>query len=156
MYICYTDGSCQTIGNEQVGGWASIICDESNNIVDILYQGFRGTTNNRMEIMAVLETLKRFKAATKLKIVSDSMYVVNTINEGWAKKWFEEKDYSKQNLDLWFQILELLEFHDVKIEWTKGHSDNKLNEEADKWAVFAARCLDLPKDEYYLKSKKDR
>lgn len=100
-----------------------------------------------MELMGVLETLKYFKTPIKIKIYSDSQYVVNSIVNGHAKRWFTEKDYSKKNLDLWFQILDLLEFHQVEFEWVKGHSKNKMNELADLLAVHAAQCLNLPKDD---------
>lgn len=152
-YNCWTDGSCQkSKSGEPVGGWASIIVDESGNITK-LFQGYKNTSNNRMEIMAVLETLKHFKEKSIINIVSDSMYVVNTINQGWAKKWFDEKDYSKQNLDLWFELLDLLDFHKVTISWTKGHSNNEMNNLADELAQFAAKCLNLPKDEYFNNRK---
>ncbi len=152
-YNCWTDGSCQkSKSGESIGGWASVIVDEYGNITK-LFQGYKGTSNNRMEIMAVLETLKYFKEKSIINIVSDSMYVVNTINQGWARKWFEEKDFSKQNLDLWFELLDLLDFHTVKINWTKGHSNNEMNNLADELAQFAAKCLNLPKDEYYNNHK---
>ena len=144
-YKAYTDGSFQSSIN--AGGYASIIYDESGNIVKELYQGFKNTTNNRMEVWAVLATLQYFKEPTDITIVSDSMYVVNTIKEGWIKKWFEDKDYSKKNLDLWFKILDYLDFHKVTVEWTKGHADNKENNQVDELCVFAARCLNLPEDE---------
>jgi ribonuclease HI len=83
-YKAYTDGSYQS--SIQCGGYASIIYDENNNLVTRLYQGFKNTTNNRMEARAVLETLKYFKEPTDITIVSDSMYVVNTINQGWVNK----------------------------------------------------------------------
>ena len=150
-YKAYTDGSYQSsIG---CGGYASIIYDETGKLVVRLYQGFKGTTNNRMEARAVLETLKYFKEPVKITIVSDSMYVVNTINQGWVNKWFTDKDYSKSNLDIWFEILDYLNFHDVTMEWTKGHSDNEMNNEVDELCVFAAQCLNLPEDEHINKSK---
>ena len=151
-YKCYTDGSYQASRN--TGGWASIICDENDNVLKELYQGHKFTTNNREEIRAVLETLKYFKEPSDITIVSDSNYVVNTINQGWVKKWFDEKDFSKSNLDLWFNLLDLLEFHKVTVKWTKGHSNNNLNNRADELAQFSARCLNLPEDEYCIKNKK--
>ena len=144
-YKAYTDGSFQSSIN--AGGYASIICDESGNVVKELYQGFKNTTNNRMEVWAVLATLQYFKDPTDITIVSDSMYVVNTIKEGWIKKWFDNKDYSKKNLDLWFKILDYLDFHKVTVQWTKGHADNEMNNQVDELCVFAARCLNLPEDE---------
>lgn len=79
-YRCYTDGSYQS--SIKCGGYASVICDEQDNVIKELYCGFRNTTNNRMETRAVLETLKYFKESSDITIVSDSMYVVNTIKEG--------------------------------------------------------------------------
>lgn len=149
-YICYTDGAYkESIGS---GGWASIICDENEKILKRLYSGLKNTSNNRMELLAVLETLKFFKEPSHLIIISDSMYVVNSISNNWVKKWFETQDYSKSNLDLWFQVLELLDKHTVEMRWVKGHAGNSINEEADKWAQFASQCLNLPKDEYFNKS----
>lgn len=156
-YTCYTDGSCikntKGYGN---GGWASVIVDESDNVISELYSGFKTTTNNRMELYAVLATLKHFEEPTEIKIISDSMYVVNSICSHWAEKWFENQDYSKENLDLWWEVLELLKFHSVTVEWVKGHSTNKYNNRADELATFAAELINLPEDEYFSKRKKDR
>lgn len=149
-YICYTDGAYKESINS--GGWASIICDENEKVLKILYSGLKNTSNNRMELLAVLETLKFFKEPSHLIIISDSMYVVNSISNNWARKWFENQDYSKSNLDLWFQVLELLNKHVVEMKWVKGHAGNSINEEADKWAQFASQCLNLPNDEYFNKS----
>lgn len=87
-YIAYTDGSFQQSlhNGKGAGGYASIICDENNNIIKEIYSGFTDTTNNRMEIYAVIATLQYFKEPVEITIVSDSMYVVNTINQGWAEK----------------------------------------------------------------------
>jgi len=153
-YKCYTDGSYQA--SIKRGGWASIILDESDNIIAELHNGNTHTSNNRMEIRAVLETLKYFKEPSDITIISDSMYVVNTIQEGWAKKWFEEEDYSKSNLDLWFEVLDYLDFHKVTIQWVKGHAHNELNERADELCVFAAQCLNLQRDEHIDYRKKVR
>lgn len=144
-YIAYTDGSNQS--SIQCGGWCSIILDKDGKIFKKLYQGFRETSNNRMELYGVLETLKYFKTPKKLKIYSDSQYVVNSINYGWARRWYEEKDYSKKNLDLWFELLDWLDFHDVTIEWVKGHENSEMNNLADMLCVHAAQCLNIPKDE---------
>lgn len=153
-YKAYTDGSYQDSIN--AGGYASIILNEQGNKIKELYQGFKNTTNNRMEALAVLATLEYFKEPVEITIVSDSMYVVNTIKEGWVRKWYDEKDYSKKNLDIWFKILDYLDFHKVTMEWTKGHANNVINNEVDELCVFAARCLNLPEDEFFNKNKKDR
>lgn len=143
-YIIYTDGSCR---KDNIGGWASVITTEDNMIVKTLYQGITNTTNNRAELYGVLETLKYFKTPMNLKIYSDSKYVVEGTD--WAQRWFQEKDYSKKNLDLWFELLDLLKFHKVKLVWVKGHADNEFNNLADELAVHAAQCLNLPEDEIH-------
>ena len=150
-YKAYTDGSYQD--SMGCGGYASIIFNEQGNKIKELYQGWKNTTNNRMEAMAVLETLKWFKEPIEITIVSDSQYVVNTINEGWVRKWYDEKNYSKKNLDIWFQILDYLDYHKVTMEWTKGHANDIINNQVDELCVFAARCLNLPKDEFFNKSE---
>lgn len=153
-YYCWTDGSLKgKVGKSSHGGWASIICDENGKIIKELYSGHRNTTNNREEIRGVLETLKYFKEPTELIITSDSQYVVNTINDGWVRKWFDNKDYTKSNLDLWFELLDYLDFHKVTMVWTKGHATNELNNRVDELCQFAANCLNLPEDEYTNNSK---
>lgn len=153
-YTCYTDGSYKS--SIDCGAYGILIYDESGNLIKKLSQGYKGTTNNRMELMAVLETLKWFKEPSNITIISDSMYVVNTINEGWLKKWFDDKDYSKSNLDLWFQVLDYLDYHKVTMLWTKGHASDDINNQVDELAQFAATCLNLPKDEYINNSKTGR
>lgn len=149
-FICYTDGSYQASIN--AGGWASIILDENEKVIAKLYQGLTHTTNNRCELRAVLETLKYFNEPTDITIVSDSQYVIGGVN-GSAQKWFEEQDLSKKNLDLWFEVVELLKKHKVTMIWTKGHVGNKWNEEADKLCVFAAQCYNIPRDIWPIKSE---
>jgi len=97
LFIAYCDGSYQSSINS--GGWGSVIL-QNNEIIKILYQGYKNTTNNRQELYAVLGTLEYFKEPVKIKIYSDSQYVVNSINNRHVYKWFEEQDYSKKNLDL--------------------------------------------------------
>jgi ribonuclease HI len=81
-------------------------------------------------------------------IVSDSQYVVNTIKKNWARKWINEKDNTKKNLDLWYRVIKLIDFHDVAIEWTKGHSINDWNNLADLYAQHASQIINPIKDEY--------
>lgn len=96
-WIVYTDGSC--IEGGERGGYAAVICYDGR-CVDKLYQGFLNTTNNRMELLAVIEALKYFKDPTEITIVSDSQYVVNSVNGKYCYKWIKEKDSTKKNLDL--------------------------------------------------------
>ena len=143
MYIGYTDGSYKSSTGQ--GGYASIIT-LNNEVVEKLYQGFTNTTNNRMELLAVLETLKYFKTATAIHIFSDSQYVVNSLNQGHVEKWFLNNDLSKKNLDLWFEVIDLLKLHKVTFEWVKGHSRHKMNEMANLYAQHAADCINPIED----------
>lgn len=143
-YKAYTDGSYQeSVG---AGGCASVILDENNKVIKIICDGFKNTTNNRMEIRGVLNVLEYFKNPTEIEVVSDSQYVINSITEGHAKRWFKEKDFNKKNLDLWFKLLDLIDFHKVTFTWVKGHKGNKWNEFADILAVTSAKCLNLQKE----------
>ena len=143
MYEIYTDGAYSS--SKDAGGTSAIILKD-NKIIQKLYQGYHHTTNNRCEIMATIMALEYFKNPETIKIYSDSSYVVNTINNGWAKKWFEEQDFSKKNLDLWFKLIDLIDFHDVEFVWVKGHADNENNCIADMLAQHAANCLNLKTD----------
>lgn len=143
-YVAYCDGSYQS--SIEAGGWSSIILKD-NMIYKVLFQGYKHTTNNRCEIRGVLETLKYFKEPVELEIHSDSQYVINSIVNGHAKKWFENQDFEKKNLDLWWELLEALNKHKVTFVWVKGHNGDEYNEIADMYAVHAAQCLNLPEDE---------
>lgn len=148
MYICYTDGSFKSSrGEHGTGGWSSIICDSNGSLITELYGGLQHTTSNRMEIMGVLETLRYFKTQSDIQIISDSQYVVESISNGYVQSWVKNNS-DRKNMDLWKQIVPLLNFHNVTLKWTKGHATNKMNNLADYWAQFAARCLNLPEDEY--------
>ena len=147
-WIVYTDGSC--IDNGKRGGYSAVICLDGR-CVDKIYQGYLNTTNNRMELKGVLEALKYFPKPTKLTIVSDSQYVVNSINEGHCFKWLKNNDQSKKNLDLWFEIAKLLQYHTVTFKWVKGHNNHSMNEFADRLACHAAECMNLPEDQIKVK-----
>lgn len=144
MYKIYTDGAYSSSSNS--GGTAAIII-ENDTIVKKLYQGYKNTTNNRCELRAVLMALEYFDTPETIEIYSDSSYVVNSINQKHVWRWFENQDYSKKNLDLWFKIIELLDFHNVVFHWVKGHDETELNNIADMYAVHASQCLNLPVDE---------
>jgi ribonuclease HI len=140
----YSDGACS--GNPGPGGWASIITNEFRTKV---LTGFdRDTTNNRMELIAVLETMKYFEhnivkhdrnSKTKLDIYSDSAYVVYAIKKEWLKKWaqnnFVKTDgHPVQNVDLWKQVHDLVKHYNIHMIKVKGHDGNPQNEKADKLA----------------------
>lgn len=152
MWEIWTDGSSQGKRFQQNGRWISerggysAVITKNGKIIKKLYQGYNNTTNNRMELMGVLAGLKYFQTSEKIKIYSDSQYIVNSINNKHVFKWFEEKDFSKKNLDIWHDIVDLLEFHDVSLEWVKGHANNKGNELSDLLAVHACNCLNRKDD----------
>ena len=152
VWEVWTDGSSQ--GNRiewehgflcERGGYGVVIT-KNEQVVKTLYQGFKNTTNNRQELFGVLEALKYFTEPSKIKIYSDSQYIVNSINNGSAQKWFEEQNYTKKNLDIWVEILDLLNYHDVEFIWVKGHAGNEMNELVNTLAQHAANCLNLKVD----------
>lgn len=153
-YIIYTDGSLKGTTTKR-GGYSAIICDESENIIREIYGGFINTTSNRMEIKGVLEGLRYIEVPSEITVISDSQYVVNTINEGWINTIISHPDRFA-NVDLWTGLAQLLQYHTITFVWTKGHSNNEMNNYADKLAQFAAKCLNLPEDEYFNNSKESR
>lgn len=136
----YTDGACS--GNPGVGGWASVLLYEQHK--KELYGNDKETTNNRMELTAVIEALKALKRPCNVTLYSDSKYVIDSINKDWVYKW-EANNWIKSdrkpalNTDLWKELLTLLEVHRVKFVWVKGHNGNEYNERCDELAVKAIK-----------------
>ena len=136
----YTDGACS--GNPGVGGWASVLLYEQHK--KELYGNGKETTNNRMELTAVIEALKALKRPCNVTLYSDSKYVIDSINKDWVYKW-EANNWIKSdrkpalNTDLWKELLTLLEVHRVKFVWVKGHNGNEYNERCDELAVKAIK-----------------
>ncbi|ACM60440.1 ribonuclease HI [Caldicellulosiruptor bescii] len=131
----YTDGACS--GNPGPGGWCAILIYKG---IKKVLKGFeRYTTNNRMELKAVVEALKALKEPCKVVIYSDSAYIVNAVNQNWIEKWQKngwktsEKEEVK-NIDLWNELVELMKIHKVTFEKVKGHADNELNNLCDRIA----------------------
>jgi len=116
-----------------------------------VYGGVEYTTNNRMELMACIKGLEALKSACNVTIISDSAYLVDCINKGWAKKW-QAKGWMRngreraQNVDLWERLLELIALHEVSFSWVRGHSGHPMNERCDYLAQRAARGEYLEKD----------
>ena len=132
----YTDGACS--GNPGAGGWGTILV--YNGHEKELSGGEANTTNNRMEMMAVIEGLKALKEPCEVVLTSDSQYVCNAITKGWAKSWKKnnwiKSDKSQaKNADLWEEMLKLLAIHKVNIVWVRGHNGHPYNERCDKLAV---------------------
>jgi len=156
-YIIYSDGSLKgnwALRNEKPlrGGYAAIICDEKDNIINEVYGGFLNTTSPRAEIYGVLAGLKAIEEPSEIIIKSDSQYVVGTVNDNWLSQILKNPD-KFSNADLWIQVAELLDFHKVTFVWIKGHADNEINNKADALAQFSAKLLNLPEDEYINNSK---
>lgn len=134
----YTDGACS--GNPGAGGWGAILIFGS--VQKEISGAHEHTTNNRMELTAVIEGLEALNTPCDVTIYSDSAYVVNAINQNWLSNWQKNKwlNSSKQavsNKDLWEKLLILLDKHNVKFIKVKGHADNELNNRADALAVQA-------------------
>ncbi len=131
----YTDGACS--GNPGKGGWGSILI--YGDVVKELSGGEDNTTNNRMELKAVIEALKALKSPCDVEIYSDSAYVVNAFTQKWIDNWIKNNwktadKKSVKNVDLWQELLVLIKTHNVTFKKVKGHSDNELNERCDKLA----------------------
>jgi len=121
-----------------------------------LSAGYRLTTNNRMEVLAVIKGLEALKEPCKVNLYSDSRYVVDAIEKGWVVKWkqngwMRNKKEKAQNVDLWERMLEMLGKHQVKFIWVKGHADNPWNERCDELARMAIQNGDLLEDVNYGK-----
>lgn len=149
----YTDGAC--LGNPGPGGWAAIL--KSGAVEKELSGGFHLTTNNRMELMAVVMSLKALKVPCVAEVHSDSQYVVNAWEKGWAKKWrannwMRNKDERAQNPDLWEALFRAAERHKLKLNWVRGHAGHVYNERCDKLAVAAANAP-TANDEAYERSR---
>lgn len=143
----HTDGSC--LGNPGPGGYGVIL--EHNGLEKELSGGFRRTTNNRMEILAVIVGLEALMESCSVTVYSDSRYVVDAIEKGWARKWqakgwMRNKRERALNPDLWQRVLTALDRHEVELRWVRGHAGNTGNVRADKLAVAAANGKDLPSD----------
>ena len=143
----YTDGSCA--GNPGPGGYAVILSYRGRQ--KELVGGFRQTTNNRMELLAIIQGLSALKEPCSVELHSDSEYVVRAMNEGWPyawrkKGWRRTRKKGVANRDLWSKLLELCNRHEVRFEWVKGHSGHPMNERCDQLAVEMTRASELPPD----------
>jgi ribonuclease HI len=146
----YTDGASR--GNPGPGGYGIILM--SGHHRKELSQGFRLTTNNRMELLSVIVALEVLKVPHSIVTVySDSKYVVDSIEKKWVFGW-EKKNFSgKKNADLWMRFLRIYPKHRVRFHWVRGHSDNPYNERCDELAVSAALGGDLLVDVGYEKDR---
>ncbi len=148
----YTDGSAS--GNPGPGGYGTIlhyVMPDGQKHEKELSQGYKHTTNNRMEIMAAIVGLEALKAECDVVIYSDSQYLVNAFNKGWIDDWVK-KDWKRKakdpvkNVDLWQRLLRAMNGHSVRFQWVKGHNGHPENERCDKLATDAAAGEDLIDD----------
>ncbi|EHQ42392.1 ribonuclease HI [Myroides odoratus] len=150
--ILYTDGSAQ--GNPGPGGYGLVLEWAGRQIFKEFAQGYRLTTNNRMELLAVIVGLEKLKnPQTRVLVVSDSKYVVDAVTKGWVFGWEKKNFKDKKNPDLWMRFLRIYRRHQVSFQWVKGHNNHPMNERCDFLAVQAGKQKDLLVDEYYEQNR---
>jgi ribonuclease HI len=133
--IIYSDGASK--GNPGPGGYGTIL--QAGPHRKELSQGFKLTTNNRMELMAVIAGLEALKVEEcRVTVYTDSKYVADAVEKGWIFNWVNKRFKGKKNADLWLRLLEVYKRHKVKFIWIRGHSDNQDNERCDQLAVQAS------------------
>ena len=138
--VIFTDGACK--GNPGPGGWGAILRYKQNERE--ISGGEANTTNNRMELTAVIKALEMLKEPCEVTLYSDSQYICNALTKGWAKKWkangwMRNKKEKALNPELWEVLLKLYDIHKVEIIWVKGHAGHPENERCDQLAVAAAQ-----------------
>lgn len=136
----YTDGACS--GNPGPGGWAAILMYGEHRRE--LSGGEPSTTNNRMELTAIISALSALNEPCTVELYSDSRYVLDALEKGWAARWRRNgwkrnKSDAALNPDLWEALLNLVEVHDVRCHWVRGHADNPYNNRCDQLAVAESR-----------------
>ncbi len=145
--IIYTDGAAS--GNPGPGGYGVVLKSGRHRLEKS--EGFRLTTNNRMELLAVicgLEALK--KSGSNVVVYTDSKYVADAVEKGWVFQWESKAFKKKKNPDLWIRFLKIYRKHKVRFVWIKGHNNNPENELCDRLAVEASKGNDLPDDPGYV------
>jgi len=139
----YTDGSCILNDNGR-GGYGALL--SYGHITKEIYGGYTRTTNNRMELVAVIKSLEVLKESCAVTVYSDSRYVTEAINRHWIDNWLKKQFNGIKNPDLWKQLLVQLKRHDVSFVWVKGHAGIAGNERADELATMGASMQPLIKD----------
>ena len=143
MITIYTDGSSK--GNPGPGGYGTVL--KYKGLRKELSEGFRKTTNNRMELLAVIKGLEAIKKPNApVTVYSDSKYVVDSIEKGWLWGWIKKGFKGKKNKDLWLRYAKIHKVHRVTFQWVKGHAGNEENERCDELAVDAAEGSNLQID----------
>lgn len=135
----FTDGACK--GNPGAGGWGAIL--RYKEVEKEISGGEKNTTNNRMELTAVIKALELLKEPCQVSLYTDSQYIANALTKGWAKKWkangwMRNKREKALNPELWDRLLNLYDVHQIDVNWVKGHAGHPENERCDRLAVNAA------------------
>lgn len=144
----YTDGAAK--GNPGPGGYGIVMELIGTTYKKELYEGFRLTTNNRMELLAVIVGLEKLKNPnTSVLVISDSKYVVDSVEKKWVFGWEKINFKGKKNPDLWMRFLKIYRKHQVQFKWIKGHNNHPQNERCDALAVMASQQNKLSIDSFY-------
>lgn len=150
--ILYTDGACK--GNPGKGGYGGILEWVGHAKSKEFSQGYQLTTNNRMELLAVIVGLESLKKPNlKVLVVSDSKYVVDAVEKKWVFTWEKKYFSGKKNADLWRRFLKVYRLHQVRFQWVKGHNNHPQNERCDFLAVQASEKANLKEDTFYVSSE---
>lgn len=145
--IIYTDGASS--GNPGPGGFGVVLKSGRHRLEKS--EGFRLTTNNRMELLAVITGLEALKKeGSKVAVYTDSKYVADAVTKGWVFQWESKGFRKKKNPDLWRRFLNIYRKHNVRFVWIKGHNEDPENELCDRMAVEASRSINLSEDQGYL------
>lgn len=151
--LIYTDGACK--GNPGIGGYGYILECPEKNLYKESFEGYKLTTNNRMELLAVIEALKQLKTNNvDIEIFSDSQYICNCIEKKWLFSWEKNNFKGKKNSDLWKEFLLLYKkFPSIKFNWVKGHNNHPKNEKCDSLANLGCKKDILLEDNFFLKER---
>ena len=149
----YTDGAAK--GNPGNGGYGIVMELVGTPHKKEYFEGFRHTTNNRMELLAVIVALEKLKnEKMSVLVVSDSKYVIDSVTKGWVLGWEKKEFIGKKNPDLWKRFLKIYRKHHVDFKWIKGHNNHQQNERCDSLAVMASLQKTLSIDTYYEQENK--
>lgn len=144
----YTDGAAK--GNPGPSGYGVVMEMVGTPYKKEFYEGFRLSTNNRMELLAVIVGLEKLKSLkTKVLVVSDSKYVIDSVEKRWVFQWEKKNFTGKKNPDLWIRFLKAYRNHKVDFQWVKGHNNHPQNERCDELAVMASQQEKLSVDVFY-------
>ena len=149
--LIYTDGS--SLGNPGPGGYGIVMKTSDGRLEKTFSKGFKKTTNNRMELMAVIDALKKIKQKDwPVEIYTDSKYVSDAVNKAWLNKWLRQKFTKTKNPDLWKEFIRVTQGLNYTIHWVKGHNNHPENEQCDQLAVMAAKEAAIHTDKGYKPS----